>query len=682
MYEFIDTIESSEGMSLPSEAVKINGEYIENQIEGYRTLTVEGREALSPEISFFDTGIRDGSVKKGKRYPARVIRITYQLITKTAEEFRAAYNKLGQILDVEDAELIFNDEQDKFFKGTPSAIGGVPPGKNSVIGEFEIFCLDPFKYSVAEYEASPDLDSESILIDYNGTYKSFPTLQAEFFKENETSEDGESVTALTGSGDCGYVAFFNESEKIIQLGDPEEVDGKADYPKSQTLINHTFNKANSWGTAAQSLWRLNDGKTASTIEQNGTLKMGAASYTHPLPPSKGYTKILTATSTANEPTVNYGIYASYDKRTANSVRLTVAVDSSLAAESNYIGKGYVIKARVGIRGQNHNLVIKGSDFYWEGSTVIRRTVAVTLSLDQLETTISGISFEVYRDDNTGGTAGTLAKKICNNFTIGAYPSPEPDTYYLTPGNYGSGSKWHGVTISRAIPADASGDVANNFVLKYSQKMCIGGGSDAVNQLGGFQVLLLDASKNIIAGVNVYKLATGKNARLLFYVNNAEVGRMDVDLSYNNKYFKEGKSSSITKSGQTVTFNICGISKTYKRTDIAEAAVTEMAITMSKYGTFAPLEYNGLYYVKFVKDNCDTWRDIPNKFSANDIVEADCKDGEVYLNGVPAPALGALGNDWEGFYLTPGLNQIGFSYSDWVEAAYSPSFKVKYREVFL
>lgn len=37
---------------------------------------------------------------------------------------------------------------------------------------------------------------------------------------------------------------------------------------------------------------------------------------------------------------------------------------------------------------------------------------------------------------------------------------------------------------------------------------------------------------------------------------------------------------------------------------------------------------------------------------------------------------------EGFYLTPGLNQIGFTYSDWVPAEYAPAFKVRYREVFL
>ncbi len=684
MYEFIDTIEPSEGVSLPSEAVKINGEFIENQIEGYRTLTVEGREALSPEISFFETGIRDGSVRKSRRYPARTIRITYQLKAKTNEEFRAAYNKLGQILDVEDAILIFNDETDKFYKGTPAAIGEVPPGKNTVIGEFEILCLDPFKYSVAEYEAEPDLESGSILLDYGGTYKSFPRLQAEFFNEDEASEDGESVQALTGKGDCGYVAFFNESEKIIQLGNPDEVDGETAYEKSQTLINQSFDKSTSWGTAAQKLWRLNSGTTSSeVVKQTGTLKMKVASYTNPQPAYSDYVTILNATSTANEPTVKYKVYASYDKRTANSVRVTVMVAASLGSDASYIGKGYVLKAKVVIGEKTHTLNIKTSDYYWRGTETLKRTFTTTLSISQYSTSLSGITFEAFRDDNTGGTAGILEPTRCSLFNIAAFPVPEPDTYILANDNYGSGTDWHGASITRAIPADASGVVgAVNCTLSYSQKMCIGTGSDASKQLGAFQVLLVDASKKVIAGVNVYKGATGKKAKLRFYVNSTVMQTIDIDLSNNNNYFKAGKKSSITKSGQTVTFNIAGISKTFRDAAIADAAVTEMTITMTKFGDKPPLEYNGLYWVKFVKDNCDTWRNIPNKFSANDVVEADCNDGAIYLNGVPTPSLGALGNDWEGFYLTPGLNQIGFSYSEWVEAAYAPSFKVKYREVFL
>ena len=62
MYEFIDAIEFSDSVSLPSEALKINGEYIENQVTGYRTLYVSGRESFVKELEIYDSGIRDGSM--------------------------------------------------------------------------------------------------------------------------------------------------------------------------------------------------------------------------------------------------------------------------------------------------------------------------------------------------------------------------------------------------------------------------------------------------------------------------------------------------------------------------------------------------------------------------------------------------------------------------------------------
>ena len=108
----------------------------------------------------------------------------------------------------------------------------------------------------------------------------------------------------------------------------------------------------------------------------------------------------------------------------------------------------------------------------------------------------------------------------------------------------------------------------------------------------------------------------------------------------------------------------------------------MTFTITKNGTKPQLDYNGLYFAKFVKNNCETWREVPNKFSANDVVEADCKSGAVRLNGDLDPSLGALGNDWEDFCLYPGLNVIGFAWSDWVKAGYEPKFKVRYREVYL
>lgn len=714
MYKFVDTIEASEGTLLPSEALSINGDYIENLIEGYRTLNVAGREALSPELNYYETGARDGSVLQGKRFPARILTVKYQLIAKSNEAFRNAYNQLNSILNVENAELIFNDETDKFFIGTPETISEVEPGLNSVIGEFTIFCADPFKYSVEEYEAIPTVDDGSILIDYNGTYKAYPILEADFYSEDETSEDGETATALTGSGDCGYIAFFNENEKIIQIGDPAEEDTES-YAKSQTLINQRFDKSSGWNIAAQDLWTKNNGKaTPSTLVQEGILKIKAASYESGVNPETSGT-LLTTKSTADSPTVNYKITAKAYDRTATSTKVKITITTSLRAKTSYIKNGAIFDGSVKIGGKWYDVKLKKSTENWVGNSGHVKTLTVTVKdLTASTTVIEDIKFKVTRGD-TKGDAGKLDETSCNSLKICAYDAPTASSYYLTPSDYGSTSgKWHGVNILRTIPIDAAGDTgAKNFTLTYKQKMCIGKKDADLKQLGSFQVYLLDSNNALVACVRIHKNKVGKKAELIIETKNT-IDKRNIDLSYNNKYFgnnkgsnkaivvaskiqsvasamnvnvkasayKTVKTSSIIKSAGKFTFNIGGFKLTVNDAALKNVAVSKICFTFAAYSNKPQLEHNGLYYVKFVKNNCDTFEDIPNKFSANDVVEADCGSGEIYLNGTLEPSYGALGNDWEDFYLTPGLNQIGFSFSDWVAAEFAPEFKVRYREVFL
>ena len=555
MYNFVDTNGCAEGTSLPSEALKINGAYLEHTVTGYRTLYVKGREMLAPDIETYETGVRDGSTLQSKRFPARTITVGYQLIASSAEAFRAAFNALNAALDVEEAELIFADEPDKFFIGTPSGRGDVPAGRNAITGEFDILCADPFKYSVQEYEVTPTLDDgTTFAIQYNGTYRSYPTLVAEF-----ADEDDDTAGGLTGSGDCGYVAFLSDDAAIIQLGDPDEPDTE-NYAKSQTLTKQIFT---SYNATVASKWPINTGRTSSSaVTATGTVVVG---------------------------------------KDAENIRMLVA------------------------------------------------------------------------------------------------------------NSYGTGTEWHGPSITRTIPADASGHVgAKNFRLSYKQRMCMGQGKKDTKQRGLFQCLLVNVSgskRTIVAGLSVNKNKTGKQALLKLYVNGKTVHTQYIDLTYHNKYFgykkvvtekikKKGKvikkkriiqpalSSTIRKYGKTVTFNIGGIQKAFKVSAIANTEVHEITFLMGKYASVTPLTYNGLFWAKFISDSCETFRDIPNKFSAGDVVEADCEDGEIYLNDARAPELGALGNDWETFYLEPGTNQIGVVWSDWVPAGSAPNCKIRYREVFL
>lgn len=766
MYKFRDINEASEGDILPSEALQINGEFIETIIPGYRTLNVSGREALSPELDTFETGISDGSTLKSKRYPARIIKVSYQLIADSNEAFRDAYNQLAAILNVEEAELIFNDEPDKFFTGTPSDIGSVPPGRNAVKGEFELFCAYPFKRSVAEYEAEPD-DEGGFLINYNGTYKSYPTLEAEFYSQDESTE------ILTDDGDCGYVAFFNEDEKIIQLGDPEEKDEES-YPKSQTLVSQKFNTETAWGTVAETNWATNTGQLSTSFEQTGSVGIAVAHYDTTVAPSTSGT-LIKKSSTAAKPYVDYEVTAKTTKRTASSVNVEVTVKSSLRestnsgsttikagaavvlSNTNYyvsstassasgkktgtyylwdssvksgriritnaksrvgvsgqvtgwvkvsdlsvqtvntLGKGYGLKCGVKIgSGEWKYATVKKENAVWSGNKSYTAKLTITVKDLAADTTeLEDIKFKVERTDDNDSKTGVLDEVDCRDLEISTYTAPVPGSWYLMPTSYGNGSEWHGPSITRVIPADKAGTVgAKNFTLTYSQKMAIGSSSSATQEMGAFQVALVSGSgtnRKIIAGVNIFKRANGKKAKLRFYVNGKTVQTIDIDLSLNNKYFgnnnsskgiKTVKTSTITKTGNKVAFNIGGIKKTFKDSDIKDIAVTEISFGIAQYGTKPLLSYNGLYWAKFVKNNCDTWEDIPNKFSTNDVVTADCENGEVFLNGTPVPSLGALGNDWEDFFLSPGLNQIGYSYSDWIPDGYEPTFKIRYREVFI
>lgn len=174
IYKFTDTDKRATPGNLPGEALFINGQAIENLIDGYRTLYVKGRESMSAEINLAEQGRANGSAFNYKRYPERTLTIGFQIIAKTNEEYRKKFNALGGILNVEQAQLIFNDELDKYFTGTPGEISEIEGGSNKVVGEFNIVCADPFKYSCTEYKTEVVLTTPKKIL-YNGTVPAYPS---------------------------------------------------------------------------------------------------------------------------------------------------------------------------------------------------------------------------------------------------------------------------------------------------------------------------------------------------------------------------------------------------------------------------------------------------------------------------------------------------------------------------
>jgi len=254
---------------------------------------------------------------------------------------------------------------------------------------------------------------------------------------------------------------------------------------------------------------------------------------------------------------------------------------------------------------------------------------------------------------------------------------------LTADSYGSDSKWHGVTVKKEFGEDSNGHVgAANCTVTWNFRFW----SSTVKKNGELMLYLIgevDGAEKIIASYHVYKPHTSDNILwIYFYLNGSQKKRWDLTASQASSMTgKNGTGvASIAKFGKKFTFNFCGTSYEYENPDLETIEVSKVAMFFEQYGTLAPVDHNFVRSVKAVSHGVETWEDVQNKFAAGDVITADVGSGQITLNGIPSYGLGVISNNWEEFALTPGKNVITCTCSDW--AAESPTYKIKYRKVWL
>lgn len=216
MYAFVNTVNSGiVGTNLPTEAMSYNGVYLENEIDGYRTISVTGRELMESEVTDVEIDGMDGSYYRYKTTPARTITVRYQLLARGSREFRDAFNKMNKLLSGEQVKVIFNDESDKYFIGTKTSNTQVDGGSNNVIGEIEIYCSDPCKYSTTE--------------------KEFTAIDGVLNIVNEGTVPVSIDYDVQTTSETGYIGLVSE-EGVMQYGKIEELDGET-YKQSEWLAS-------------------------------------------------------------------------------------------------------------------------------------------------------------------------------------------------------------------------------------------------------------------------------------------------------------------------------------------------------------------------------------------------------------------------------------------------------------
>lgn len=267
---------------LMNESVSINGKYLEAIIDGYLTLGTSGRRSLGRELDTYSVGSADGETVKGDRFPSRKIKVNYVIQSDSEEELINSVNQLNNILNQDEADFIFRDEPDKFFTGLALLDAEPKKYRHAVKGTWTLYCAYPFKRSVepitlvSTTDASISGNSATFVFDYNGTRPARPVLRARFASAKSGGDYNE-------DGDCGFVAFVDGDEHIIQLGNPDVIDVDA-ANKNASLVNSELDDFTGWTNSGKSItsitdqfWENGKGQTQNYASGNGYIRRNIAS---------------------------------------------------------------------------------------------------------------------------------------------------------------------------------------------------------------------------------------------------------------------------------------------------------------------------------------------------------------------------------------------------------------------
>ena len=153
--------------------MKVNGEYLNNIVDGYRQLTVSGRGLLENKIDTVDVLGRSGLYVKSSKHPERVMEVKYMLTAKNSEELREKFNILNTKMSGK-LEISFDDEPNYVYRNVyMTGVDIIEESSLNIISKFELTATDPYKYGEMKEEERVRLlradfvDVYSVRIDFD-----------------------------------------------------------------------------------------------------------------------------------------------------------------------------------------------------------------------------------------------------------------------------------------------------------------------------------------------------------------------------------------------------------------------------------------------------------------------------------------------------------------------------------
>lgn len=630
--KFTDTgISEPDAWDLPSEAMSINGRYIEEEIPQYRTLYVKGRELPSNEFKTQSFDHVDGSKFLNKRLPSRKITIGYQLIAEDQEAFRDCFNRLNALLDFDDALIVFKDEPDKYFEGSYLEASEVPSGRNAITSEFTVYCSDPYKHSMIQKstDATPDsAGNYSVILQNDGL---------------KTPVDYE----FQMQSDNGYIGIVSPAG-AMEFGD-RDLKPYNTYSFDENLIDWTKFKQGSNTDSG-------GGKITNTTMTKGSGSVSLSIYAPVVADGRVGLDVSCNVSISGT-TVSWSVSASqrtniqfYGTKRANAGTIKLRINGS-----DVFSRQASLNYTYGNSG--NKFTASGS-----GSTTASGSVSVELLVTRGPGGETGMNPDTWvygPASKTGNISGAISATGLGCTTASTL----------------TGSDANGGALKVTVPADKTGAIgAQDFYCSCKPYFR----TYKPGQSGALSLYFYDASMTQICGIGLYKHdRSGNYAMMGLEANNMQVKNIGFD-SAGTTF--AGNVFEISKSGGTVSFKTPVGSYSFYKPAIATSQIRYIVLYAGQWSDRSNT-INDTWPVmllqdfKFQKKNATATSKNADVFSAGDRIRIEGATGKVYKNGLYSPELEVLGTQY--FKLPHGQSEIKFLCSSWCTSP--PSVKVKFRE---
>lgn len=708
MYDFRETtpFTGADKKQYPAEAMKIDGQYIEDLIPSYQTLQVGGRELLKQDAKSNPIGISDGEMMEYVRNPSREITVGYQLIAADEKSFRTAFYKLSGILHGDTHQVSFNDDLSVYWNAVLTDVDDVPKGRNAITSSFTLFVPDGIAHSVATktFDNMPYKDVPVNMLTDSG----FESGQAPVNYAWGDGKDTDRFFQVIGQVPSFPTPFGNYMLEVGNFSTDSSInpDQYAYYPITPVLIKkgETWTYSYYYASAGSATGRASDFLMSDGLSPIFELSMRQ----DPRDISGGQTtwhrfiKTWTADRDVTVTALRFGFVktsASSGWVCIDNIKLeqepTVSPWSPNPADPEYYtdtitvhnGGTYPVEpvitatmhadnGMVGIVNNRPGILQFGTQEI-DGFTTEESEVALDLAA------VQGSHMDNQAATNNpywGGDPSMPNEQIGNAiWTHDDYDGwkVEPNWPSIT----GDHKYWNGPSVKHNLVQTHNGNFKSNLTWDVMTRFQTG-----VAQVGALETTLESDGKPIFQMILKDNSALSDQLWWMCYYKGQLVVNEQLDRSIftNDKFIQ----LELQKFGNSVVFRVSPwvgnqgrettITRQFTFADAADVETKQFSTWFMRDKTWG--ESTMYLIASTVKwQNVSWYTNIKNRFSDGDVLKIDVANAKTYLNGSLDPTMHTLGNQWEQFKLPPGDTEIAITPSSWAQPF---ACEVEIREAWL